>query len=676
MKFKNIPLLVIGAYITIVLSQCVPPGTQEQQTDFNFDLKDKTLQTIHNLQDRHSSDSLLKYFTDPNPTYRYSAVLAFASFKDSTALPQLAKMFKDDIEGVRLAAAYAIGQQKTSSSEKILTDAFLRNDSLMTSQKFNAAILEALGKSASPEALKAIASVTTYTKNDTVLLEGQAMAIYRFATRGIAAQEGTNRMLQYVSDNRYPARVRKIAAHYLTRAKDINLGSDSITNLLMRALEIEPDNAIRLPLTAAIGKTKNLAILNPLTERLQHEKDYRIQCNILKALANLPYDTVKTVFYNALNNANYHVATTASRFFAEHGIAKESGDYWAKAKEPRHWQVQLSLYEAALKYMSNTYIEYKQLMSNELKSRLTASKNYYEQAATIKTLAAFGWNYPIIKQISYPSNIPIIRTAGVEALASIATDPDFFAKFRESSNAVKKQLRDYFAEAIYSNDVGMIASAAAVLRDDKANFKPFIADSLFADALTAVQAKLQLPRDIEAFNELQQTVNYFKNINTPQTTPAYNHPIDWLIFTSIGDSTIAEVQTTKGKFSILLFQQAAPSTVANFIKLARANFFNNKTFHRVVTNFVIQTGCPRGDGYGSLEYTIRSELSPLHYEEGMVGMASAGNDTECSQWFVNTQATPHLDGNYTIFGKVIAGMSVVHAIEIGDIIQKVTIVDK
>ena len=222
----------------------------------------------------------------------------------------------------------------------------------------------------------------------------------------------------------------------------------------------------------------------------------------------------------------------------------------------------------------------------------------------------------------------------------------------------------------------MIASAAAVLRDDKANFKPFIADSLFADALTAVQAKLQLPRDIEAFNELQQTVNYFKNINTPQTTPAYNHPIDWLVFTSIGDSTIAEVQTTKGKFSILLFQQAAPSTVANFIKLARANFFNNKTFHRVVTNFVIQTGCPRGDGYGSLEYTIRSELSPLHYEEGMVGMASAGNDTECSQWFVNTQATPHLDGNYTIFGKVIAGMSVVHAIEIGDIIQKVTIVDK
>jgi cyclophilin family peptidyl-prolyl cis-trans isomerase len=88
--------------------------------------------------------------------------------------------------------------------------------------------------------------------------------------------------------------------------------------------------------------------------------------------------------------------------------------------------------------------------------------------------------------------------------------------------------------------------------------------------------------------------------------------------------------------------------------------------HRVVPNFVIQDGCPRGDGVGGPAFTIGSELGPLYYEEGSVGMASAGKDTEGSQWFITHSPTPHLDGRYTIFAKVVEGMDVVHKIEIGD----------
>ena len=104
----------------------------------------------------------------------------------------------------------------------------------------------------------------------------------------------------------------------------------------------------------------------------------------------------------------------------------------------------------------------------------------------------------------------------------------------------------------------------------------------------------------------------------------------------------------------------------NFIKLSENKFYNGTVFHRVVSNFVIQGGDPGGTGYGGPGYSIRSEFSPLTYERGMVGMASSGKDTEGSQFFITHSATPHLDGRYTIFGKVIGGMDVVDEIMTGD----------
>ena len=115
--------------------------------------------------------------------------------------------------------------------------------------------------------------------------------------------------------------------------------------------------------------------------------------------------------------------------------------------------------------------------------------------------------------------------------------------------------------------------------------------------------------------------------------------------------------------------------MCNFVNLINQKFYNGKSFHRVVSNFVIQTGCPRGDGYGSPNYSIRTEVPQMDYDgEGYLGMASAGLDTESSQWFITNAASPHLDGNYTIFGKVIEGMDVVHKIQVGDKINEIIFV--
>jgi cyclophilin family peptidyl-prolyl cis-trans isomerase len=103
--------------------------------------------------------------------------------------------------------------------------------------------------------------------------------------------------------------------------------------------------------------------------------------------------------------------------------------------------------------------------------------------------------------------------------------------------------------------------------------------------------------------------------------------------------------------------------------LVRKKFYDGLTFHRIVPNFVVQGGDPRGDGWGGPGFALRSEFGMGHYERGTVGIASSGKDTEGSQFFVTHSHQPHLDGRYTIIGTVTAGMEVIDRLQIGDRIE-------
>jgi cyclophilin family peptidyl-prolyl cis-trans isomerase len=135
----------------------------------------------------------------------------------------------------------------------------------------------------------------------------------------------------------------------------------------------------------------------------------------------------------------------------------------------------------------------------------------------------------------------------------------------------------------------------------------------------------------------------------------------------------AIVRTSRGSFTIELLPEDAPLNVDNFITLAQRGYFGGITIHRVVPNFVIQDGDPRGDGNGGPGYQIRCEINEVPYDRGAVGMALSGKDTGGSQWFVTHSPQPHLDGGYTVFGKVVAGMEVVDAIARGDVIRSIAI---
>jgi cyclophilin family peptidyl-prolyl cis-trans isomerase/HEAT repeat protein len=137
----------------------------------------------------------------------------------------------------------------------------------------------------------------------------------------------------------------------------------------------------------------------------------------------------------------------------------------------------------------------------------------------------------------------------------------------------------------------------------------------------------------------------------------------------------AFVQTDRGTIELELAINDAPMTVANFIDLARKGFFNGIAIHRVVPDFVIQDGDPRGDGEGGPGYTIRDELNELPYLRGTVGMALDWKDTGASQWFITHSPQPHLDARYTVFGHVVNGLEVVDQTQPWDVVRRVQIWD-
>ncbi|NJD52916.1 MAG: peptidylprolyl isomerase [Candidatus Methanoperedens sp.] len=136
----------------------------------------------------------------------------------------------------------------------------------------------------------------------------------------------------------------------------------------------------------------------------------------------------------------------------------------------------------------------------------------------------------------------------------------------------------------------------------------------------------------------------------------------------------AILETTKGIIKFELKESEAPITTKNFIDLAQKGFYNGLTFHRVIRGFMIQGGCPKGDGTGGPGYMIRDEFHPkLKHTKGAVSMANAGPNTGGSQFFITEAPQPHLDGKHSVFGQVTEGQNVVESIKKGDKIIKVTI---
>jgi cyclophilin family peptidyl-prolyl cis-trans isomerase len=246
-------------------------------------------------------------------------------------------------------------------------------------------------------------------------------------------------------------------------------------------------------------------------------------------------------------------------------------------------------------------------------------------------------------------------------------DTAYFGMFRDAgqSDSVVLALNGSFKRLTTPDDVQAMQSALSAMGNiGDARFIPTIKQALKdPDRTVATFAAAALSRITHE--------DYTGEI--PKTTKPVRSDYDWETFESIKLAQRVSLMTNKGLIKLQLLKEDAPFTVLSFVKLVRKGFYKGLTFHRVIANFVVQGGDPRGDGWGGPGYAIRSEFSLVNFERGMVGIASARKDTEGCQFFITHSPAPHLDGRYTIFARVVEGQDVVDRIQVGDAITDISL---
>jgi len=651
---------LLMVFLCVVTVTCYRPSTQYEPGDKTGAVEknifqDKVLQQIYTLQNRRDANGLTAYLNDADPGYRKAAALAFASVQAVEAVKPLAKLLEDDREAVRSAAAYALGQVKNKTAVPLLIKAYETESSPAVKRD----ILEAMGKCGTNEGLEFIINLKFESpEHRSFLLEGQAWGLYRSLLRNVITPGGTALAFQLLEQD-MPDNVRFIAANYLMRAVRRNL--TGYHKQLLRVFAAEKNLYTRMALVIAMGMAKHPDILAQLKSLVIPGKnmDYRVRANAVQALGRFDYESVKEILLDMTADSNVHVAVAASEYFSSGGRQTDADRYFETAKQLTNWRSRANMLGAALRH--NTDPEKQETVSQWIITAYQQSSDNYEKAYLLRALAGDIRNAPFVESQVF-ANVDketVLSTYATEALVTMG-------QAVKKNNEKLKTFAGFYRRAIESGDSSMIGLTAGILRDPEMNFKAIYPDT---GCLTVALNNCQLPRDIEAWQELKKTIDFFNGTaeeTAESASPTKNQPIDWNLVTSIPPNRRVRIKTTRGDIVIQLLINNAPGSAANFIRLVKQGFYKKSVFHRVVPNFVIQDGCPRGDGWGGPAFTIGSELGPLYYEEGSVGMASAGKDTEGSQWFITHSPTPHLDGRYTIFAKVVAGMDIVHQIEVGD----------
>ena len=632
--------------LPLLLLSCGKDSNHEKTQNNKF--SDPIIQEIYQNQDERNSLGLLTFLSSDNYKYRREASLAFASVQDSIAIEPLVSLLEDTEVEVRITAAYALGQISDTLAEKPIIRALEKEEVPIVRKE----LLEALGKCSSEEGLRLL---ELEQPQDSLEKSGLAWGIYRAGIKGNHSNKIIQRATELL-DLRNTFETRLGAAHFLYRTKDIEISP--FFELIAESAKNDPAPNVRMACVRALAKVNSLKCAEVLSQILSNDVDYRVRVNSIKAMSGKDYQLIKGTVWKALKDENKNTAISAANYLLNQPEFRGDEAY-NLAKTMDNWRVRSILLSAALKNSPD-----KNAIMQFIIELYDNSTNPYEQAALLISLGQVTSRSEYISEKTFSTNHKVISTSGLRALGNIRSLEDF-------PESMEGYFADLFKKAIGSNDLALIGIAGGILRNAEFGFKEIFEDFNF---LYEAKNGLSLPKDNEALQALQRTIDYFENTEIPQpVVNEYNHPIDWEIVKSIPANQKVIVETTKGNIHLELMIEESPGSTLNFISLANDGYYDGKNFHRVVPNFVIQGGCPRGDGWGGENYSIRSELGMPRYHDGYVGMASAGKDTEGVQWFITHSPTPHLDGSYSIFGKVVKGMEVVHGIEVGDTIISIKV---
>lgn len=667
LETRTLSLLIIG--MLLFFGSCMPPEPPAKEVVAVDFTQSEIQRKLVDFQDRMMTDSVAMYLVSKDPTLRYLAARAFASIPLGDNEDALLELLQDTVKQISAMAAYAIGQTGNSEFQEHIVKAFIPKDSSSVSNIHNGAVLEAIGKIGDAKWLDHMTDISTYRSVDTLLTEGLTKGIYRFAIRGIISTKGTNTMVKWATDPAASPATRLYAAHYLQRVKDLDLTPDRFE--LLNAIENEPNIDVKIALLGATVNIKDPIVLPFLAEQLNNNKDDREKIASLKGLKNFKQFQYLPLLDSIIVN-NTPIVQWAIIDFLDQNPELNQIHHLVPIKDKLSNSISKIkylhlLYKHTPVYYYSTREEYRQSLLSIYREGVSINNSI----EVIRALSSSIDNAAFLIDVANTTKVDALRTTAVESLLAILESQDFKSRGPRFQAENRELIMTALLNLFRSNDVAVTYLLAEFLNGKKNIYQNYGFTSILLDSLSKTT---HLPMGIEAKRSLDKTLADWNGVTYVTPEVEFNHPIDFTILNNISDASYVEIMTTKGNIKFKFFEKEAPGTVSSFLKLMRLNYFTKKKFHRIVPNFVTQGGCNRGDGFGSLDFTLRSEFSPLYYSgSGYLGMASAGPHSESQQFFITHTATPHLDGRYTIFGKVIEGMDVLMKIEYDDNIEQISL---
>lgn len=696
-----------------------------------------TLVSIVKAEDERRFDKTLEaLLKSPNEKIRIRAALAAGRIGDERAVPILANLLEADSSAeVKTTAAFALGEIESIKAAdaiiKVLSDT-------RTDGTIRARAVEAAGKIAaanakdekSKELGEAILDALEYEDARRSKSNADAIRFGLTAVLRVRPEDGDFVAAKFTTY--LDPKIRADAANALSRLRAKN-ANESLRAMLLS----DDDGTARANAARALGAAEDKQAFDLLLEAAANDEDARVRVSAIRSLGSLKdtraadkllergnallADFKKSKAANSSEKSELlEIATTLGRILPNSNDEcavkflddfHEADRYSSAETEIALARVAPQIYFQSINAEAVTiFADWKTASAalNGLSEIAVLPSNQENDALKSKVRLL------LIQLISETTNHGSLVEGGDSKMAApdlfrafaafksentanlfvqiLDVEPDVYTRAaiaeilgeqpvtKETGEALKAAFAQALAKDKDTNDA-QLAILSALVKLDKTNAASSLKIALAAPDYLVRRHAANLIRQ----NDLSKDFpNAEANVGTVKTfNPATKTKLGQILNTNADytravsrKNARAIVQTEKGVFTIEFAPADAPLTVDNFIKLADANYFNGLMIHRVVPNFVMQDGDPRGDGSGGPGWQIRCEINMLPFARGAVGMALSGKDTGGSQWFAAHSAQPHLDGGYTVFGKVSENdMKVVDNLVRGDKIISVKIVE-
>jgi cyclophilin family peptidyl-prolyl cis-trans isomerase/HEAT repeat protein len=617
-----------------------------------------------------------------DPLVRQVAALGMGRIGNPDATPQLLEMLRDPDSTVVRDAAFALGLLRDSTALPVLRD-FVVNTPPDQQHEAHAEAMTAILKIGGPAAAAIMSEVLgpwvarARTAAPPLTVETALEQAWR-----LGADAPVRQMIEFAGS---PLRLARLGTVYsLAR-----LRATGATDVLMDAIA-SPDADFReaavRALTASFADSAGLdrtAVANRV-RRLASDDDPHVRINALRTLATYRDSTFLTAATDRLTDADPNVRVQAVTTIADLG-GQEAEHVLRGLVSKRPFAVQ-----------RNALIGYARLAGVQALDTVAdwlAQPDWTRRAAGAEALGHIARD-TVVPWLTYLTQDSDPRVAAVALTSLTAIAPD-------TATVWSRQLigrKDAVVRALAAERLGAAANPAdidrlvAAYRESQRDSIPDakiaivsalgrIADQGLSERLAVEDRFLTQFRTCDdylvrraaqqRFPEAARRWGPVTPIETGRRINDYRQIARRYVVDAATTTHTLVMDTDRGRIVIDLFPRDAPITVNAFLQLVDRRLFDGETFHRVVPNFVVQSGDPRGDGWGGPGYALRDEINLHHYERGTVGMALSGPDTGGSQFFITLSPQPHLDGTYTVIGRVIDGMDIVDLITQGDRIQTV-----